>query len=139
MILGLSDKMFGFGMAGALALSVAGNVWLKIDNWGLEREVSTLDKQINDPETGYVTRLGTCRSNNKTLQDAIDDQNSASAVIAAEGAAAKAEAALAIAEAQSDLEAALQAAEQALNTPIPGANVCEQAEAVDQALLESLK
>lgn len=83
--------------------------------------------------------MGTCRGNVQTLETAINDQNTASAVIAARSAETLAEATISVAEAQRRTATAQREASEILNIKPEGANACEQLEDLDEQLVGSLK
>ncbi len=135
----ITDKVLVFGLAGALAVSVGVNVTQAFKLHNRSVEINTLDKQINDPETGFVTRLATCRGNVATLESGINQQNAASAIVAAEGAAAIAEATVSVAAAQRETARAQREANEVLNIKPEGDNACERLEDLDGQLVGSIK
>lgn len=135
----LYDKMIAGGLAVALVGSLALNIEQAFDKRDLSTQVAALDKQINDPETGYVTRLGTCRSNVNNLEGGIARQNESIARAAAAQSAALAEATARVAQAQHQADKAIREAETILNTRLKGATVCERLGELDQLLLESVQ
>jgi hypothetical protein len=136
---GLYDKLIAGGLAVALAVSIGVNIKQAFDKRDLRTQVSTLDKQINDPKTGYVARLGTCRANVATLEKALSDQNESIAISAAKGAQAIARATEAVADAQEITRDAQRRVDRALTKPIEGADELERARNVDAQILGSLK
>lgn len=136
---GLYDKLIAGGLAVALAVSIGGNIKQAFDKRDLRTQVNTLDKQINDPKTGYVARLGTCRSSVASLEKALSDQNQAIAISAAKGAQAVARATKAVSEAREITKEAQRRVDRALSRPIEGADELERARNVDAEILRSLK
>lgn len=140
MILGtLADKLIAGGLAAALAISIGANVKQAFEKRDLRTQVATLDKQINDPETGLVASLGTCRANVGTLTAALNEQNESIAISAAKGAQAIAKATEAVAEAKNITRDAQKRVDAALGRPIEGADELERARNVDRQILGSLK
>lgn len=135
----ITDKALVFGLGGALVLSVGLHVTQAVKLHNRSVTIATMDKQINDPETGYVTRLGTCRGNVETLSSAIADQNAASARIAARSAESLAEATLSVAEAQRETAQAQQDANAILEIQPQGENACERLEDLDAQLVGTIK
>lgn len=136
---GFYDKLIAGGLGVALAVSIGFNVKQAFDKRDQRIEIAALDKQINDPKTGFVARLGTCRANVSTLEKAITDQNESIAVAAAKGARAIAKATEAVAEAKTITRDAQKRVDEALSKPIEGASELERAKNVDRIILGSLK
>lgn len=140
MILGtLYDKLIAGGLGVALAISIGVNVKQAFEKRDLRIEVASLDKQINDPKTGLIARLGTCRASVNTLQGALREQNESIALSAAKGAQAIAKATEAVAEAKTISRDAQKRVNEALSKPIEGATELERARNVDRQILGSLK
>lgn len=135
----LYDKLIAGGLAVALVGSLALNVKQAFEKRDLRIEVAALDKQINDPKTGYVTRLGTCRASVSNLEGGIARQNESIARAAAAQSAALADATAKVAQAQRQADRAIREAETILNTRLKGATVCERLGELDQLLLESVQ
>lgn len=135
---GLYDKLIAGGLAAALVVSIGINVKQAFEKRDLRIEVASLDKQINDPKTGLIARLGTCRANVGTLEDALRDQNESIAISAAKGAQAVAKATEAVAEAKTITRDAQKRVDEALSKPIEGASELERARNVDRQILGSL-
>lgn len=136
---GIQDKIIAIGLAALLTISAAVN----LKQWFHARDLRTanrvLDKQINDPKTGYAVRLATCRGNVQTLGGGIDRQNASIAANAARGAAAVADATKFVADAQVKTAQAIKEANDILSAPMAGATVCEQMTDLDRRIMESLK
>ncbi len=136
---GLYDKLIAGGLGIALAISIGVNVKQAFDKRDLRIEVTSLDKQINDPATGLIARLGTCRANVGTLETALKDQNESIAISAAKGAQAITKATVAVAEAKSISRDAQKRVNEALSKTIEGATELERARNVDRMVLENLR
>lgn len=136
---GVQDKFIAIGLAAALTVSIGGNVKQAFTARDLRTTVRTLDKQLNDPKTGYVARLTACRATNLTLSSGIDRQNASIAANAARGAAAVADATRSVAAAQVKTAEAQRAASEILNVRPSGETACERVLDIDGRLLESLK
>lgn len=135
----IGDKLLAGGLGLALVVSVGFNVSSALKLRDRNTTISTLDKQINDPKTGYVARLATCRSNNQLLQGGISDQNASLALGAAKSATALAKASQQVAKAQIETGKAQAKAADILSTAPQGANDCERFEDIDRRVMESLK
>ncbi|MDR7062002.1 MULTISPECIES: hypothetical protein [unclassified Sphingopyxis] len=135
----LQDKLIAGGLAVALTVSVGGNIKQGFTARDLRTTVRTFDKQLNDPKTGYVARLTTCKANNQILSVGIDRQNASIATNAARGAAAVADATRSVADAQVKTAEAQRKATAILNTQPSGDTACAKVLDVDARLLESLK
>lgn len=135
----LKQQLIVGGLGIALVSSIGFNVSQTLDKRDLKTQVSTLDKQINDPETGFAIRLANCRQNVSNLRTGINEQNASIAANAARGATAVAEAAQAVAEAQNKTAKAQRQAADILSRPPSGSTVCEQVEDIDRRIMGSLK
>lgn len=136
---GVQDKFIAIGLAVALTVSVGGNIKQAFTARDLRTTVKTLDKQLNDPETGALARLATCRSNNIILSGGIDRQNASIAANAARGAAAIADATRSVADAQIRTAEAQRQAADILTARPTGETVCERLLDTDRRIMESLK
>lgn len=136
---GVEDKFIAIGLAAALTASAGYNVKQALITRDLRTTVRTIDKQLNDPKTGYVARLTTCEANNRLLSGGLDRQNATVAANAARGAAALADATRSVAAAQVKTADVQRQANSILNTPLSGDTTCTKVLDVDARLLESLK
>ncbi|WOE76332.1 hypothetical protein [Alterisphingorhabdus coralli] len=133
-----SDKFATIGLAAALAVAVIGNVGQWLHTQRLNSQIATLDRQINDPNTGFVAKLTTCKANTQELQSAIDTQNASTAINAAKEAATLAEATATVAEANTASDKAQERAE-GIMAPIGEGDVCSQILTLDERLMESVQ
>lgn len=135
---GIEEKFIAVGLAAALVISVGGNVKQAFTARDLRTTVRTLDKQLNDPKTGYVARLTSCRASNLALSGGIDRQNASIANNAARGAAAIADATRSVADAQVKTAEAQRAATAILNARPSGDTACDRVFDIDGRLMETL-
>ena len=136
---GLGDKALAVGLGVALALSVGTNVKQHFTITGLKSSNTTLERQINDPDTGYVARLATCKANTQALSGGIDRQNASIAANTARGAAAVADATRSVAAAQiKTAEAQRKASEIVGNQPSKG-TVCDRLLILDKRLMGEIE
>ena len=127
----VQDKLIAGGLGVALTLSAAQNIRQAFEVRDLNTTVTTLDGQINDPDTGYVARLSTCKGNQQALELAIETQNRISAEHSARSATALAHATSAVADAQTAATRAQQDAAAILtNIPTEG-DVCARILSLD--------
>lgn len=136
---GIQDKFIAIGLAAALTISVGGNVKQAFTARDLRTTVRTLDRQLNDPKTGYIARLTTCTANNQILSGGIDRQNASIAANAARGAIAIADATRSVAAAQVKTAEAQREATAILNVRPSGETACERLLDLDSRFLESIK
>lgn len=123
--------------ATALTLGVA-LIGAKHEAAAQKKLAAGYERQINDPSTGFVVRLSTCRANGTRLQGALDDQNKKVKELGRQSAlkTAKADAALKSAAGERDKAIARLAV---LSKPLVAHDSCARVYEMDARLLESLK
>lgn len=132
-------KLVGLGAA-AVALSLGVALAFQLgDKARITAERGALHRAINDPDTGYVVRLNTCRTTAASLEQAIEDQNARVRAQAEESARRVAAAEAAVGRARAETEAANARVAAFLSAAPQGATVCERVEDVDRRFLEMLR
>ncbi|OGT54671.1 MAG: hypothetical protein A3E01_09985 [Gammaproteobacteria bacterium RIFCSPHIGHO2_12_FULL_63_22] len=106
----------------ALGLALA-FVWIRdrVVIGRLERQVTELHQQIDDPATGWRARLSTCQTNGVTLTEAIGRQNTAVEEMQRNADAIAASARAAVAAVRAEGTKAASAATNILSRPRPAA------------------
>lgn len=104
-----------------------------------EKRADGLQAEISRPVTGWAARLTTCQGNEARLEEAVKDQNGKVEKARREGAAMVATADAAAARALKGQAAAEAKVRTLLSVKPTGAGKCADYEAVDAALLETLR
>jgi hypothetical protein len=98
------------------------------------RQVAKLDKDINDPKTGYVPRLAMCTANLEHVRAEMDAQSSAVEALRAERDEAEAKGRKALQAAQRETEGARRAIARVRGLQPKSADYCTQARELEAFL-----
>jgi hypothetical protein len=98
------------------------------------RQVAKLDKDINDPKTGYVPRLAMCQANLEHVRAEMDAQSSAVEALRVERDEAEAKGRKALQAAQRETEGARRAIARVRGLQPKSADWCEQARELEAFL-----
>lgn len=122
----------GAGVALGLAVTLGVTLFQKA---GVERDLARTEATV-ERLTGD---LRACRSNARTLEDALDGQNDRIVALGAESAERLAAAEAAVAEARSHGAALQSRLTRLLTAPAAGATTCERIDDIDRAVLEAFR